>query len=546
MHRIYFVLFYLLCSGSSYSSDRHIDLELIDVIDSAFVLYQSHDYLDMSNYLEGFDIEQTSNDSLRLDYYYALMMSYGHQRRLEEHLSVIIDGILLSEKIQHRWMLLSFYREMASFHDEVLNDFSSALTYFDEAVMYLDAVDSLSKSGLMMDYALTCVNAEKYEKAEQYYQKAFNYIPASDSMMIYDVMAFYTPYLVEIHEPDSALKYALSTYHKWNEIGFMEGYIESGLDISEAYLQKQDLGSALIYAQEATDAANALGNLYYYEDALDLLADVQEENGLLLESQKTFSELASVTDSIELMLKDNSIDQMRIDFLTSKFKDELDEISEVNLSLASDIKSERNLYRYLLTGLVVFMIFGAIFYYKRNQHVKTLKSDLAETESRYGALKDQYHSKITELEQNKRKLTSHALFLEKKDETLKTLRKMLAEINGEGANVQEKISSATRLAERSIKIDNNWDSFRYFFEQVYPTFNNSIKELYPDLSSNELRVLSYIKMGLTDKESARLLGINTASFQKNKYRLKKKFSLPKEVSIEQYLSNIEVSLANIQ
>jgi len=84
---------------------------------------------------------------------------------------------------------------------------------------------------------------------------------------------------------------------------------------------------------------------------------------------------------------------------------------------------------------------------------------------------------------------------------------------------------------RCISIDNNWESFRYFFEQIYPAFYTDIKKDYNVLNQNELRYLSYIKIGLTDKEAARLLGINTASFQKSKYRLKKKLSLPKELSV---------------
>ncbi len=524
------------------SESSTIDQSLTRQIDTSFIMYTDHQYEQMSNYLEQMDVSSTENDSVHLDYFYALSMSYVHQRRYDEYFEAIVNGLMLAQESQHRWMLLSFYREFASFHDEHLDDFDSSLKYFEEAIKYLDAVDSLSKTGLMMDIGLTCANAKEFDKAAEFYEQAFAYVPSWDSIIIYDVYSFYTPYLLEIGKPDSAIKYATLAYDKWKSVGFTGGAIESACDLAQGYLDVGLPSKALEYVMLAESEAKEYDNIHFYADVLELQAEVQEANGLLLESQKTYRELSTIQDSIELIAKNDKIDEIRIDFLTSKFKSEIESINAYNRSLTAMISKERNAFKYAISLLGGMLILMGLFFARRKKRLTMLAANLESTKSEYENLKKQYHINIAELESNKRKLTSNALFLEKKDETLRTLRKILLEMKShEGYDVSKKLFSATKLAEQSIKIDNNWESFRYFFEQVFPSFNKVLIKRYPELNPNERRILSYIKMGLTDKEASRLLAINTASFQKSKYRLKKKLNIRQEGSLNDIVQDLDLA-----
>ncbi|MEL6123515.1 MAG: hypothetical protein AAFR14_07315, partial [Bacteroidota bacterium] len=191
-------------------------------------------------------------------------------------------------------------------------------------------------------------------------------------------------------------------------------------------------------------------------------------------------------------------------------------------------------------GLIALFTYGL---YRRNSikknEINALQSQLELSQSKLDSLKMEYRDTIEELQRNKRELTSSAMFMEKKDETLKTIRKLLGNLElPVNASVAQTIKTARRLTDSSINTESSWESFRYFFDQVYPSFAEDLKESQPKLNQNDLRSLSYLKMGLTDKESARLLGINTASFQKAKYRLKKKMELPNGQTIRDWLAEM--------
>jgi hypothetical protein len=90
----------------------------------------------------------------------------------------------------------------------------------------------------------------------------------------------------------------------------------------------------------------------------------------------------------------------------------------------------------------------------------------------------------------------------------------------------------------AILTDDDWENFKKAFEEVYPRFFAKIRYHYPDITVSELRLSALIKLKLSLKESASMLGISPESIKKSRYRLKKKFDLPEKETLEDFINKI--------
>lgn len=83
----------------------------------------------------------------------------------------------------------------------------------------------------------------------------------------------------------------------------------------------------------------------------------------------------------------------------------------------------------------------------------------------------------------------------------------------------------------AARIDENIQSddiFRRFEEEFDLINDNYIKNLsaqYPDLRRNELLLAAYLKMELSSKEIAPLLGISVRGVESMRYRLRRKMGI---------------------
>lgn len=136
-----------------------------------------------------------------------------------------------------------------------------------------------------------------------------------------------------------------------------------------------------------------------------------------------------------------------------------------------------------------------------------------------------------ELDFKKKKLTTLALQLAKKNELLKNLKKDANELlasNEANRGYQKLINSI----DFDLNDENNWKNFSRSFEEVHKDFNSIALKKYPTLTPNELRLMSLLKMNLSSKEIANILNISIPGIKKARQRLRKKMGLETRDSLE--------------
>ncbi|MBT2563381.1 transcriptional regulator [Pedobacter sp. ISL-68] len=95
-----------------------------------------------------------------------------------------------------------------------------------------------------------------------------------------------------------------------------------------------------------------------------------------------------------------------------------------------------------------------------------------------------------------------------------------------------------RLIRDVEKKDQELDHLSVHFNHVNTEFFNKLKDLYPDLSQNDLKFCAYLSMNLSSKEMAQLMNVTIKAIEVGRYRLRKKLQLKPETNLYEFLINI--------
>ena len=89
-----------------------------------------------------------------------------------------------------------------------------------------------------------------------------------------------------------------------------------------------------------------------------------------------------------------------------------------------------------------------------------------------------------------------------------------------------------------IMTDETWDEFKKLFEKVHAGFLYRVREKFIQATETDIRLLTLIKLGLSNREMANMLGVTTEALKKSRQRLRKKINLPDELSLEDVVITI--------
>lgn len=95
-----------------------------------------------------------------------------------------------------------------------------------------------------------------------------------------------------------------------------------------------------------------------------------------------------------------------------------------------------------------------------------------------------------------------------------------------------------RLIRDVEKGDEDKDHFTIHFNNVNDDFFNRLKDRYPDLTPNELKLCAYLKMNLSTKEIAQLMNITPKAVEVGRYRLRKKLQLQTDINLFDFLMQV--------
>lgn len=102
------------------------------------------------------------------------------------------------------------------------------------------------------------------------------------------------------------------------------------------------------------------------------------------------------------------------------------------------------------------------------------------------------------------------------------------------------VQRAIQLVNEIEKNNSNWEQFAAHFDEINNDFIKKLKLRFPNLTSTDLKVCTYLQLKLASKEIAQLMNISVRGVEISRYRLRKKLNLPTGQTLNDFLSEIHV------
>jgi len=82
----------------------------------------------------------------------------------------------------------------------------------------------------------------------------------------------------------------------------------------------------------------------------------------------------------------------------------------------------------------------------------------------------------------------------------------------------------------------SWEEFEVRFQGVHTDFYTKLREKFPDLTTNEIRLCAFFRLNMTTKEIAAITYQSLNSIKVARYRLRKKLKLNQQENLISFLS----------
>ncbi|MCY1635478.1 tetratricopeptide repeat protein [Marinifilum sp. D737] len=222
-------------------------------------------------------------------------------------------------------------------------------------------------------------------------------------------------------------------------------------------------------------------------------------------------------DVLMLYQKDN-------DFKVLQAKKQQKALAKENKKLFDRILFIRAFYIILCISLIGLLV---IYMKKRTRKLKT---EIQIKESAQEKLKQQNQIDKTTIEKNNE-------LLKIKEETIEQLKEKLAN-NPTAFTTEKEVNELEALLSAKLTTEEDWDNYLQLFTKKNPNFIPTLKIRYQNLSRNEIKIFTLIKLGLTTREMSGILMISPSSVNTARYRLRKKLKLEGDQKLEDIIAEM--------
>jgi DNA-binding CsgD family transcriptional regulator/ligand-binding sensor domain-containing protein len=189
--------------------------------------------------------------------------------------------------------------------------------------------------------------------------------------------------------------------------------------------------------------------------------------------------------------------------------------------------------------ILLFLL--ALWFFRHISIVKIHKREIIKREEKEKeVIKLKYEKLQAEIEYKSKELANSTMSIINKNEFLIELKEMI---------LHHKTQLGTRFPEKYFnelikKIDDNissrddWKIFDANFEQAHEEFSRKLKVIYPELTPKDLRLCAFLRINLSSKEIAPLLGISIRGVENHRYRLRCKMNLQHDDNLIEMILNI--------
>ena len=558
------------------------------------ILRKSQDLID-TNDLRGLEIHNEINtlkeksiisDSTFVEFLTQNIASYfrdqSQQPNAIEILSTTTEA--LESKECDKKILLTLYLPLGAAFEEV-GLWSTAMDYYHKALTIAQENDMKAHIARIYNNIAVAYYRIDPNAAIEYLNKSLeiNKILESNRELYLNYNNLAAAYM-RLEAYDKALENALIAMHYINKEKNADMYYFMQCNIGSLYTQKGNYNLAISYLEDAREHFEQSGNIAEQITVNILLAEAHEKAGNIAISNQLINRIdndmidkinnaeleSNVRTTLAELFKEKKLYKKAYENLeiASVLKDSLqhanDELKVKNLEKIyineqkiresaitinelelKKLRSDRQIIIVVIALLIlsITLIFFIIRSRMKDKLIKT-NAILSEQEK---ILRDKemelQHIKEQELkqaiDQKNRELSSYALSYTKDNEFLanlsEELKNLLLEINPRDKEHREHIRNILTQLKQHYSTD-NWQEFRYYFEQVHPSFYDRLDEISSGMTQRQKRLCAMLYIGLSTKEISSITFREVRSIESARNRLRKKLNIPEEETIQEFLT----------
>ncbi len=203
-----------------------------------------------------------------------------------------------------------------------------------------------------------------------------------------------------------------------------------------------------------------------------------------------------------------------------------------------------SIYFVLGVGFLAVVFFGFETRYKKKTEILTeekekeinrIDTELKSSEEEIERLKNE--SLEAKIDLQNKELATSTMHLINKNSFISHVKTNLNTITKRSKNqeVKQEINKIINNIDKNIASDNDWEHFSIHFDQVHGDFIKRLKDDYPTISPQEMKLSAYLRMNLSTKEIAHLLNISVRGVEIARYRLRKKLDMERAENLQEFI-----------
>jgi hypothetical protein len=279
----------------------------------------------------------------------------------------------------------------------------------------------------------------------------------------------------------------------------------------------------------AKTIAGGLSDKSFYLRVLQQLMAFNRQQGNYLEALDYRDEIAQVQDSMNSYDRQKLAKSLEVQFNTAE--------KDRRLQLLKREKDIALLTNYLLWGGLVFLLLLSLSIIVFLRRINTRDRQLLQTkEALMKALEEQQQIRERYLQNEigfkESQLSAMALQILQRNELMQELKQHMEESGQMSDPVLKRITG------KGLNHDKEWQDFNAYFESINQNFYTRLRQIFPSISPNDLKICALIKLNLSSKDMAGILNISPDSVKTARYRLRKKLSLQTEESLSDFIRSL--------
>ncbi|MGE8300151.1 tetratricopeptide repeat protein [Sphingobacterium paramultivorum] len=436
-------------------------------------------------------------------------------RRVKEAFPFFLRANDLKSKVNVKKipLVVKHYQFMASFYSYI-GDQANAVVYLEEALPFTKPA-SRERIDLINSIAVYLAKDSLNHQAFTYLNRAMDEAKlAKDSVWIGIISGNLADHAWRKGEKEKAIalvKKNIELSMRYNE---RRDAMRANLNLANWYIERKEWKLAEEYVMACESLME--DKPYFLKYKMELAkskSNIMRGLGRGGEELKQLHLYLTLKDSLEKRMNDKEIQKMLWQRESEKYNRTIQ---------ATEEKRIRTKRMYQFIGIVLILIFAIVVLLVNKSKIKMkMRNTLLERDQLALAYEKQLLDQELVILRNS--LTEFTDTIRQNDVVIQQLRQEVIKISeSDPAHMTQVTDNLNALLQYHIMTDERWQKFKHVFNKVYPAYLTQMRQTYPKVTENDLKILALLKLDLSNSSMSELLCVSVEAVRKAKQRLKKK------------------------